>query len=226
MIYLIIPHCETPPKRSPCCFKCLNKLKMSHFKLFFVVIVLLVTIAAGHHNDSTDIQPRKRYYVRGNMHKYLVSIRTRDKIYNWGDNHFCSGALLTSRWVLTATGCVSTSAGPVRRRTSRRNLIVVVYTALRLRKPLDQNRIRVDNVVYSNERKICCQDMVLIKLSRHVIGTKNHVLKIPTTEISEDWLCFSLGWGRLYHVRPLTNTSHLDAIRNLYFTSRMDLFPM
>ncbi|KPU76540.1 uncharacterized protein Dana_GF27210, isoform B [Drosophila ananassae] len=163
----------------------------------FILLVLLVAIEASHHNDSIEIQPRRRFNSRGNLLKYLVSIRTREKIYNWGDNHFCSGALLTSRWVMTAAGCVTTSAGSVRRRTSRRNLIVVVYTPYRLRKPLDRNRIPVENVVYSNEQKICCQDLVLIKLTRPVSGNKNHVLRLPVREISDDWLCYSIGWGRM-----------------------------
>ncbi|KPU76539.1 uncharacterized protein Dana_GF27210, isoform A [Drosophila ananassae] len=171
----------------------------------FILLVLLVAIEASHHNDSIEIQPRRRFNSRGNLLKYLVSIRTREKIYNWGDNHFCSGALLTSRWVMTAAGCVTTSAGSVRRRTSRRNLIVVVYTPYRLRKPLDRNRIPVENVVYSNEQKICCQDLVLIKLTRPVSGNKNHVLRLPVREISDDWLCYSIGWGRLYHNGPIAD---------------------
>ncbi|KAL7739871.1 hypothetical protein ACLKA6_003359 [Drosophila palustris] len=83
--------------------------------LKFVFFVCGARGTFGRPNDDTfqmmiagGILPRKSSYVMN-----LVSIRTLNYIEYRGDNHFCTGVIVSSRAVLTAAHCVTDLEGVV-----------------------------------------------------------------------------------------------------------------
>ncbi|XP_017049673.1 putative trypsin-6 [Drosophila ficusphila] len=150
----------------------------------------------GH---ETAITVGRRY------HQNVVSIRTTRHIRSWGDNHFCVGSIVATRWVLTTGCCVSTlPKSTPNQATSRRNLRVVVFAQRRLMKPPPRNIFKVDEVVLDTESDVGCSNLAMLKLNRAVTGDR-FAVHLPHNEMNSTWLCQTVGWGRIYYNGPYVN---------------------
>lgn len=81
---------------------------------YLVLVTQFLAVQSGrgtfHRTKDEDFQmlisggviPDKGKYVRN-----LVSIRTIDFVEFHGDNHFCTGVIISSRTVMTAAHCVT-----------------------------------------------------------------------------------------------------------------------
>ncbi|XP_015040734.1 granzyme C [Drosophila pseudoobscura] len=152
-------------------------------------------IAGGHLPDSS-------YLVR-----HIVSIRTLNYIEFRGDNHFCSGILLSSRAVLTAAHCVTDwFKAPM----NPRALLIVFGSRLRLAFYDVAECRRVDRLVLHPEYKRYKEnDLAVLQLSQRIPSNMRHVRPLVTRDSSgfatAGKRCITMGWGQVYPHGPYSN---------------------
>ncbi|KMY94701.1 uncharacterized protein Dsimw501_GD15437, isoform B [Drosophila simulans] len=162
------------------------------------LLLFFLTFSSAYSNEGKKGLQRN-LYVTDNYHQNVVSIRTRKHIRDWGDNHFCAGSLLSAWWVVTSGCCVSTRPESTPNQSSnRKNLRVVVFTPLRLKKPSPKNIYHVQKIVLDESTMSGCSELALLKLDRGVTGQR-FAMMLPEKELNSTWLCNSLGWGRIYY---------------------------
>ncbi|KMY94700.1 trypsin-1 isoform X2 [Drosophila simulans] len=168
------------------------------------LLLFFLTFSSAYSNEGKKGLQRN-LYVTDNYHQNVVSIRTRKHIRDWGDNHFCAGSLLSAWWVVTSGCCVSTRPESTPNQSSnRKNLRVVVFTPLRLKKPSPKNIYHVQKIVLDESTMSGCSELALLKLDRGVTGQR-FAMMLPEKELNSTWLCNSLGWGRIYYDGPYSS---------------------
>lgn len=157
-----------------------------------------------------------------------VSIRTLSYIRHWGDNHFCGGAIITSRWVLTAAHCVTVAAKSSKFRTIERNSIsVVVGTIYRLARPDDRNILHLSSIwVHSKYTRTCNHDIALLKLNRPVWSSRTYPkrMRLPMEPLGIRTKCYTLGWGRFYMDGPYADELMVMSVNPVPFKTCLSSF--
>ncbi|XP_044313967.1 thrombin-like enzyme BjussuSP-1 isoform X2 [Drosophila rhopaloa] len=135
------------------------------------------------------------------LSNYVVSIRTRTALKYFGDNHFCTGVILS----------------PLKRRIkyASRMLLIVAASVNRLKyikhrtfvTPV-QNIILPDNFTMVNK-----QDIGLLKLKQPLPRNNKYisVARLPQHPPEPGTLCLVMGWGRMFLAGPLASYMlHID----------------
>ncbi|KAI8040942.1 hypothetical protein M5D96_006885 [Drosophila gunungcola] len=110
---------------------------------------------------------------------FVVSIRTRTARMFFGDNHFCSGVILSPLFVLTSSHCViETFVTPVKR------------------------IMLPDNFTMVNQ-----QDIGLLKLKHALPRNSKHisVARMPLQSPQPGLRCNVMGWGRMFLAGPMAS---------------------
>ncbi|SPP73372.1 ovochymase-1 [Drosophila guanche] len=151
-------------------------------------------ITGGHIPDS------------GTLIRHIVSIRTLNYIEYRGDNHFCSGVLVSSRAVLTAAHCVTDW---FKAAMNPRSLLVVFGNTQRLGFYAIEECRRVDRLVLHPEYKRYKQnDLAVLQLSKRIPSNLINVrpmLMRHRSRATEGMHCITMGWGQVYPHGPYSN---------------------
>ncbi|KAH8242524.1 hypothetical protein KR032_010749 [Drosophila birchii] len=191
---------------------------MSYINTFSLLLLLLVScLAKSFQNDTSLYLNRTRRLSQGivnedtfRLAKYVVSIRTREIRYYYGENHFCGGVIIAPRYVLTSAHCL------VRRSTrtiySSHVLLVVAGTLNRLKyQPGISFHSAVRKIfVPDNFTLRNTQDIGILELTTSINRANVHtgIARLPYRPIAVGTKCKVLGWGRIFKNGPLSAVIH------------------
>nr|XP_016941997.1 trypsin-3 [Drosophila suzukii] len=139
---------------------------LSFLLLLQVPLVLLENIS------TSDQFPEPTY---SHLSAYLVSLRTRKYIHIPGDNHFCTGVILTSRHVLTSAHCITDKKGMM---MNPRRIVVALCSAVFKNPEPEEFLVEIQSMViypYYNRNKQ--DDIAIIKLKRTIKFDGYHLAK-------------------------------------------------
>ncbi|XP_016955852.1 chymotrypsin-2 isoform X2 [Drosophila biarmipes] len=181
-----------------------NYLVLLHFSL------ILVT-AAPSRNVSSVTPNRVKRLSNANYDEQsfrlapmMVSIRTRSVHRYFGDNHFCSGVIVSPTFVLTSAHCLINNRRVL---YSSQVLTVVAATVNRLKYMSKRTFITpVDSMILpDNFSLLNKQDVAILKMATEF--PRNHkfisVAKLPIEPPKVGLKCFVPGWGRMFRGGPL-----------------------
>ncbi|XP_059226034.1 trypsin alpha-3 isoform X2 [Stomoxys calcitrans] len=138
----------------------------------------------------------------GNLESYVVSIRTRKPTAYFGDNHFCSGVIITSRIILTSAHCVMDGHRII---TRPRRLRVVAGSPNRLKKERTTLEFMVFKVIpHPKFQRMKGYDIALLVLSDAIPrwNTRIKIISLTKSRPTEGTHCQTLGWGQLFWDGP------------------------
>ncbi|KAH8401113.1 hypothetical protein KR009_003136 [Drosophila setifemur] len=148
------------------------------------------------------------------LSRHVVSIRTLHYVQYRGDNHFCSGTLVSSRVVLTAAHCLTDR---YKASMNPRGIRVVFGHIDRLAAYTKEDSRRVNRImVHPNFNRFKENDLALIRLSERVPSHNHNVRPIMLRKSADLTLgssCVTLGWGQVYLHGPYSDELlYLDVI--------------
>ncbi|KAH8407423.1 hypothetical protein KR222_000841 [Zaprionus bogoriensis] len=147
------------------------------------------------------VLPDKADYVRN-----LVSVRTLHFVEFHGDNHFCTGIIISSRFVVTAAHCVTDRHKSV---MSPRGMLIVFGSVFRLEQYGQGDTRRVDRVmVHPKYSRFVRNDVAVLRMVTRIPGNMRNVkpiIKGNKVSIKAGTKCVTLGWGQVYPHGPYAN---------------------
>ncbi|XP_034105882.1 putative trypsin-6 [Drosophila albomicans] len=157
-------------------------------------------------NDDDDF----RFLVTGGYRpennllvKYVVSIRYNKERKYFGDNHFCGGAIISSKTILTAAHCLFNKYG-VKLRSNR--LKIVAGTPSRLVKTENTQELNVNKVrahpKYSYPKYPNDIGILRLKESIRLDDTFATIIPIVDRDPKAGLLCTVVGWGTVIQYGP------------------------
>ncbi|XP_016972128.1 trypsin-2 [Drosophila rhopaloa] len=137
------------------------------------------------------------------LSRHVVSIRTQNYVRTRGDNHFCSGVLVSSRAVLTAAHCITDR---YKASMNPRGLRVVFGNVRRLAAYEESDTRTVDRlVVHPEYQRYKKNDVAMLRLSDRLHSSNHDVLPLllrKTANVSYGDVCVTVGWGQIYQHGP------------------------
>ncbi|KAH8363867.1 hypothetical protein KR084_000145, partial [Drosophila pseudotakahashii] len=186
-------------------------MNSQHFLVLLHLSLILVYAYPSKNSSYTSFRRVKRLsYGKFNdealrLSKYVVSVRTRTASVYFGDNHFCSGVILTPLFALTSAHCLINDRRVL---YDSRTLLVVAGSVNRFKyipgrsflAPVDKI-IMPDNFTLRNK-----QDMALLKVTKPFPRTYKHIslAKLPIRPPKAGLECLVGGWGQMFEGGPRT----------------------
>ncbi|KAH8233022.1 hypothetical protein KR026_003212, partial [Drosophila bipectinata] len=151
-------------------------------------------ISGGHKPDSN------RYS------RHVVSIRTLNYVEVQGDNHFCSGTLISSRAVLTAAHCVTDR---YKASMNPRGLRVIFGHVDRLAYYTEDHTSRVDQImVHPKYERYKSHDLAILWLTTRIPSHNHDVVPLlmrKKANLTVGIHCITMGWGQIYQHGPYSD---------------------
>ncbi|XP_017052894.1 granzyme M [Drosophila ficusphila] len=142
--------------------------------MWFTYLLLLQIPIFSLGNLTTGYQYSNGTY--SHLNSYLVSLRTRKYIYVPGDNHFCTGVILTNRHVLTSAHCITDKKGMM---MNPKRIVVALCSALFKSPQYEEFLVEIQNmVIYPYYHRNKQDDLAIIKLKRTVKFDGHHLAKV------------------------------------------------
>ncbi|XP_017152965.1 factor V activator RVV-V alpha [Drosophila miranda] len=125
---------------------------------------------------------------------YLVSLRSYDYVEHPGDNHFCSGAIISERHVLTSGHCITNKRGLL---MNARRIKLAFCSPLADARDKREQLVRIHSmVVYPLYERNKQDDLGVIKLRRNIWFRGHHLVSVSIgsdqLDVGKD--CFGIGW--------------------------------
>ncbi|XP_037714786.1 chymotrypsin-2 [Drosophila subpulchrella] len=148
------------------------------------------------------------------LSRHVVSIRTHNYVRHRGDNHFCSGVLVSSRAVLTAAHCLTDR---YKASMNPRGIRVVFAHITRLADYEDADTRAVDRlVVHPEYERYKKNDLAVLRLAERIPSSNHDVLPLllrKMANVTYGDTCVTLGWGQVYQHGPYSDELlYLDVI--------------
>ncbi|XP_017061775.1 chymotrypsin-2 [Drosophila ficusphila] len=178
--------------------------------VFLGVILCRSVVNAGRgvigeiSDESFEMLIAGGYRPKSNrLARHVVSIRTQNYVRHRGDNHFCSGVLVSSRAVLTAAHCLTDR---YKASMNPRGIRVIYGHVKRLSTYTDADSRSVDRlVVHPEYERYTKNDLAILRLSKRIQNVNRQVLPLlmrKKANVTYGDTCVTLGWGQIYEHGP------------------------
>ncbi|KAM8719514.1 hypothetical protein ACLKA7_005708 [Drosophila subpalustris] len=160
-------------------------------------------------NSSDDDDDEFRFLVTGGYRpennvlvKYAVSVRSAKERKFFGDNHFCGGAIISSKSILTAAHCLYIGGSKLRANRVK----IVAGTPRRLVQTKNTQELSVEKIrphpKYSHT--LLTNDIGIIKLKEPIKLNQDFATIIPINDRDPKagLLCTVVGWGTVIQYGP------------------------
>lgn len=196
---LQFPHAETCDKTVCVNFRgkdnlvFLTKVNGMEFCLKIFILISVVTVAIGN-KKKFELTPRilggKFYYEH--EHPYLVSLRRYNKSALGSTQHFCGGAILNKRWIITSAHCTSNKMLA----DASDLLIAVGKHSYQSKSEIKEMHQAEEIVVHPNYTGGDVYDLSLIKSQNDIeFNPRTQPIKISTELIGGGIGALLSGWG-------------------------------
>lgn len=157
------------------------------------ILISVVTVAIGE-QKKFELTPRilggKFYYQH--EHPYLVSLRRYNKSALGSTQHFCGGAILNKRWIITSAHCTSNEMLP----DASDLLIAVGKHSYQSESGIKEMHRAEEIVVHPNHTGGNAYDLSLIKIQNNIeFNPHTQPIKISMELIGSGIGALLSGWG-------------------------------
>ncbi|XP_017067843.2 ovochymase-2 [Drosophila eugracilis] len=177
---------------------------LSFLLLLQVPMIFLENITSVDHYMDTGYS---------HLSSHLVSLRTRKFIHSPGDNHFCTGVILTNHHILTSAHCLTDKRGLM---TKKKRIVVALCAAIFKIPESEEFLMEIENmVIHPYYRRNQRDDLAVIKLKRTIKFDVHHLAKAAignySLEVGKDCKTIGGNFGiRMQKLESFPNKLFLD----------------
>ncbi|XP_070135827.1 chymotrypsin-1-like isoform X3 [Drosophila bipectinata] len=197
-------------------------MSISKFISYFMLLALTADITLSNVSDHTEFIFQRKGNVPDNsssdpsdfqflitggyrpttndLAKYVVSIRLVERYKFFGSDHFCGGAIISKKVILTAAHCLLSGSAKLK----PEDMIVVAGTPIRMKRTSTTQVMKVKKLTSHSQYANFGNDIGIVVLQKALhLDEAVATIELAKEAAQTGQKCTAIGWGSILQLRLL-----------------------